>query len=176
MPDLLAHYALSTLVAKTRFNTKKALLLGFIGLIPDIDVLIGLHRWIIHSLIVISPVAGIALLLIYKCNKRFLTLASITTLLIIPHVILDVFTAPTPILWPLSNQAYMVDIKLNGALLGDSVNLIPQTTLITREIDFTPRYNIEGPIISEIGVAAAITFVVIILVEFSMKHIGLKKQ
>jgi len=40
MPNLLTHYASSVLVARTRLGLKKSLLLGLVGLLPDIDVLL----------------------------------------------------------------------------------------------------------------------------------------
>ena len=54
MPDALAHYAVSYLVASRVTKHKYALFIALIGLLPDIDVLLRVHRWVTHSIV---PVA-----------------------------------------------------------------------------------------------------------------------
>lgn len=52
MPDLLAHYITSYLVALRLVNSKrKALLIAFFGLVPDIDVFFHVHRYISRSIL-----------------------------------------------------------------------------------------------------------------------------
>jgi membrane-bound metal-dependent hydrolase YbcI (DUF457 family) len=65
MPDLLAHYASSVLVARVRVDTKTALLIGLVGLIPDIDALLRIHRWITHSLVLVALFAIPVVTLVY---------------------------------------------------------------------------------------------------------------
>ncbi|MGC8983278.1 MAG: hypothetical protein ACP5KA_05990, partial [Desulfurococcaceae archaeon] len=51
MPDLATHYALSYLVASRALSRREALLVAFIGLLPDVDALLRIHRWVTHSLV-----------------------------------------------------------------------------------------------------------------------------
>ena len=169
MPDLLAHYALSILVAKTRFNTKKALLLGVIGVIPDIDALFRLHRWITHSLVLTLVLAGVILPIIYKYKKNTLEYTLTILVLITLHITIDVFTGPTPILWPITSHSYTATLKLNGSIQVDSITLKPQVEITTREVDFTQQYIVEGPIASEIGVITAIAVAVTLILDHTTK-------
>ncbi len=49
MPDLLTHYMASYLVARALVGPRRALLLAFVGLLPDVDALLLVHRWVTHS-------------------------------------------------------------------------------------------------------------------------------
>ena len=51
MPDALAHYAVSYLVASKVTKPKYSLLRALIGLLPDIDVPLRVHRWVTHSVV-----------------------------------------------------------------------------------------------------------------------------
>jgi len=51
MPDTLAHYMLSYLVASRVVRLRNAVFLVLIRLLPCIDALLRIHRWIIHSLV-----------------------------------------------------------------------------------------------------------------------------
>lgn len=171
MPDLLAHYALSILVAKTRFNTKKALLLGVIGVLPDVDVLFRVHRWITHSILVATLVALLALFLAYRYRRRYFEYTLMATILYLFHILLDVFNAPTPILWPLLNQSYSVTIELNGLLGRDNLTLEPRVEVTIDTVDFTQLEHLEGPVATTTtGLTATATLALILLIEATRKH------
>lgn len=165
MPDLLAHYALSILVAKTRFNTKKALLLGVIGVLPDVDVLFRVHRWITHSILVATLVALLALFLAYRYRRKYFEYTLIAVVLYLFHILLDVFNAPTPILWPLLNQSYSVTIGLDGLLVRDGFALKPKIEVVVDTVDFIQLEYMEGPVVGEAGLMAGVTLVFILVIE-----------
>ena len=110
MPDLLTHYVTSYLIASRLTNDrKKALLVAFFGLTPDLDVFFHMHRHISHSILFpIALVAAAYTLHSLRWRKLLLTLSLLYTL----HLILDVFTAPLPLFAPLSFTAYMVHFKV----------------------------------------------------------------
>jgi len=44
MPDLLTHYATSLLIATRALPLRHALLFALVGLLPDVDALLKIHR------------------------------------------------------------------------------------------------------------------------------------
>jgi len=170
MPDLLTHYAVSFLIAKSRLNVKRALVLALVGLLPDLDVLLGIHRWVTHSLLVVFIATLPLLLLIYYASKEYLQLVLTALLVYILHLVLDLFTGATPILWPLIDSVW-VRIGVNGASTSAGITISPSIAVITKTPDFTQREVIEGPVISETGVMLAVVVVTIILLDYlKSKH------
>jgi membrane-bound metal-dependent hydrolase YbcI (DUF457 family) len=172
MPDLLAHYALSVLVAKTQVNTRWALLLGLLGLLPDIDALLRIHRWLTHSLVVIVLVVTPLLVLINLYWKSGLGLALLALLIVVLHPVMDVFTGLTPILWPLVDSVW-IKVSVNGAASSTGVTITPRVAVITSRPSFTQREVVEGPLVTEIGVIlAVVTAVVLVLDYFKTKKLS----
>jgi membrane-bound metal-dependent hydrolase YbcI (DUF457 family) len=165
MPDLLAHYALSVLVAKTRVSAKWALVLGLIGLLPDIDVLLRIHRWLTHSLVVVVLIATPLLVLINLHWRDKLGLALLALLIVTLHLVMDVFTGSTPILWPLIDSVW-VKVMVNGATSSTGVTIILSLAVISSRPDFTQREIIEGPIITELGAILVVVAVVILVLDY----------
>jgi membrane-bound metal-dependent hydrolase YbcI (DUF457 family) len=165
MPDLLAHYVLSVLVAKTRVSAKWALLLGILGLIPDIDALLRIHRWLTHSLVVIVLVATPLLALIRLRWRGKFSLALLALLIVALHPVMDVFTGQTPILWPLVDSVW-IKVSVNGASSSTGVTITPSIAVITSRPSFTQREVVEGPVVTELGVVLAVVAVVILALDY----------
>jgi len=71
VPDLLAHYAVSYLVASRVVGYRWAVLVAFIGLAPDLEALVEFHRWVTHSMVLSTGVTLLAaLLLVWRLNGR----------------------------------------------------------------------------------------------------------
>ena len=98
MPNLLAHYAISYLIASRVAKPRYALLLALIGLLPDTDVLLRIHRWVTHSLILTVTLITIATIPVLYIDHKYLEHLALASTLYILHIILDIFTAPTPVL------------------------------------------------------------------------------
>ena len=165
MPDLLAHYALSVLVAKTRVSTKWALLLGILGLLPDIDALLRIHRWLTHSPVVI--VLTVAPLIVFT-NLRWrdkLDLALLALLIVVLHPVMDVFTGQTPILWPLVDSV-RIRVSVNGMTSSRGVTITPGIAVITSRPSFTQREVVEGPIVTEVGTILAVVATVVLVLDY----------
>jgi len=65
MPDLLAHYLVSYLVARTIVEPRYALIIAFVGVVADVDALLGVHRWITHSVLIVLLASTPLLVLAY---------------------------------------------------------------------------------------------------------------
>lgn len=170
MPDLLTHYTVSYLVLVRVFSLKKALALSLIGLLPDIDVVLGVHRWSTHSLLLAGATALPIMLAAAHLKHRYLAQIVALTTVYLMHIAMDLLTAPTPVLYPLLHQAHTLRIHITGALSSSNTpKLLPTVKLETTPIDFTPKTYLEGPIASDLGIAIAIAAAIATLVEYIAK-------
>ena len=171
MPDALAHYAISYLVASRVAKPRHALLIALIGLLPDVDVLLRMHRWVTHSLVPVALAASATAVILLYTKRSYLKYLALAITLYTLHIALDIFVAPTPLLWPLTNQACMLEIGINGTITSNSIGVSPQIELIAVDPDFTPRPAIEGPIVSPIGLITAVGVAVVLLAEYLAKTV-----
>lgn len=172
MPDLLTHYALSLLVASRVFRFRVAAFIALAGLLPDVDVLFLVHRWVTHSL-VLTMVAGVLVLAVTVWfSKSAVIPVSVVFALYATHIVMDALTSPTPVLWPLIGLSHAVKINVNGLLSSGDVALIPAISIESAPLEFTRRYFIEGPIVSEYGVVIALAVAAALLVEFLAGRVG----
>lgn len=171
MPELITHYAVSLLISSRVLSLKYAVLLALVGLLPDIDALFRIHRWFTHSIII----ASLAFLTVYivalKLKPKTPKLVITAYVLYSAHIILDIFTAPTPIIWPLTLMSYMFKVGIDGIISADGVAITQNIKLDTTPADFTQRLMIEGPIISETSLTTAVAVATAVVVERLMqKH------
>ncbi|RLG79467.1 MAG: hypothetical protein DRO13_06005 [Thermoprotei archaeon] len=129
MPDALAHYAISYLVASRVTKPKYALFIALIGLLPDVDVLLRIHRWVTHSLVPVALAASATAVILLYTKRSYLKHLALATTLYTLHIALDIFVAPTPLLWPLTNQAYMLETGIYGAITTNGIYINPHISL-----------------------------------------------
>ena len=165
MPDLLTHYAISYLIASRITKPKQALFIALVGLLPDIDALLRIHRWITHSLVLVVMASFIVIFVsVFTISNKFVYyIVSLSVLLYILHVILDVFTGPTPLLWPLTRDSYMISISINGAIGGDTLNINPVITTTATASNFIQQQTLYGPIATEYSFITSIAVLTTIL-------------
>jgi membrane-bound metal-dependent hydrolase YbcI (DUF457 family) len=168
MPDLLAHYASSVIVARVRVDTRIALLVGLVGLIPDVDALLRIHRWVAHSLVLVALFATPLIILVYWRGRKYFGLALATLLVYTLHLMLDVFTGPTPVLYPLAGSIW-VKIQVNGVSTATGIAVNPSITVATVKPDFTQMEIVEGPLVTETGSVIVVVTAVILLLEYFIK-------
>ncbi len=171
MPDALAHYAVSYLVASRVTKPKQALFIALIGLLPDIDVLLRVHRWVTHSIVPVALVASATTVILLHTKRNYLKHLALAITLYTLHIVLDTFVAPTPLLWPLTNQAYMLQAGIDGIITTNSIDIIPQTNIVVEQADFAPRPAIEEPIISPTGLIIAVGAAAVLLAEHLAKPV-----
>jgi len=170
LPDLLTHYISSYLISKTLLSPRYAAILALVGLIPDLDALIRIHRSLTHSIPLALAASAPMLVVMYLVKRRYLGIATLATVLYALHLVLDTFTSPTPILWPINTQSYSLTIRLDGMLSDSGIRLIPNIVVNTRVSDFTRRAVLEGPLITDVGVVIAIATVVALTTEYLIKR------
>lgn len=165
MVEVVAHYITSVLVASRFAKFKRALLLGLIGVLPDVDIFFSVHRWVTHSLIVLFILALPISLLVWHTSKRWLVFVVTCITIYAMHILLDLFNAPTPILWPLVTESYSLSINIKGVLAGNEVKFLPLVEINSMVTDFTPKPAIEGTLLSELGVILSILSALVLLIE-----------
>lgn len=175
MPELLIHYSISLLISSRISRLRYAFILALIGLLPDIDVFLMIHRWATHSIIVIFPIGIILLILFHIYRKKLFPYIAIGLILYVLHIVLDLFTAPVPILWPLLNYSYLIDIGLIGSMTSYKTELRPYTNIEIKDTDFMQKPVLEGPIVSGIGISITISIAITIILEYMLYRLKHKQ-
>jgi len=83
------------------------------------------------------------------------------------HLVLDLFTGPTPILYPLADFLY-IKLEVNGQYNGTGIALAPRVTVETRKPDFT-QPAVEGSIASEAGIILAVVTTLVLVPNYLAK-------
>jgi membrane-bound metal-dependent hydrolase YbcI (DUF457 family) len=153
--ELLLHFAVpfASLTAM-RLDWRKALFTSLIALVPDLDVLFHIHRSLSHSLVVLAIII-LPVLAIAHRNKTITNLTLLAAIGIITHLILDVFDAYTPLLYPISNQSIQILTSLNfhtGSLSYFTYNL----RLLTKPYSPTAFQIFDGSVITTDGFAVSL--------------------
>jgi len=166
MPDLLTHYSASYLISSRFKGIRGALLISILGLLPDIDVLLKMHRWITHSV----PLSLLIFLSIILLKRDRLGDLALAILLYELHLIMDLFTGPTPILWPLIPLAYSVSLKLD-AVLGSTIHLNGFFEVTTSSGLFGVHRVVGGPLVTGEGVMIALVALIIAVMENALRKL-----
>jgi len=174
MPDLLTHYMASYLVARALVEPRRALLLAFVGLLPDVDALLLVHRWVTHSIPVALLASASLLVLTYTYRREYVGVTVLAVLLYTLHIVMDLLTGLTPALWPLT-PALAVNIEVNGAYSVNGVKVTPGFEVIVGPVDFARRDSVEGPLVSETGLMLALLVALISLIEYASRRLGFHK-
>lgn len=142
-----------------------SLLLSLTGLVPDIDALLHVHRWATHS-IVVSGALFLILYLVFSYRWRgLLRYVALAHVLYTLHIVTDMFTAPTPVLWPLVRESYMVYPDATGQLGPGGLVVYLNTSIVSVPTDFSPREYIEGPIVSPTGAVLLVATAAVLAIE-----------
>jgi len=165
MPDLLTHYMASYLVARALVGPRRALLLAFVGLLPDVDALLLVHRWVTHSILVELLASTPLLVLTYAYKRGYFRVAVLAVLLYTLHIVMDLLTGLTPALWPLA-PAIAVNIEVNGVTSVDGIRVTPSFEVVVEPVDFARRDLVEGPLVSETGLVLLVVAIVLTIVGY----------
>jgi hypothetical protein len=102
MPTLLEHVAITGFVALAVVKKPKwALLLCWVAILPDLDIFLGLHRMVFHSLLILVPLSLAILGITYGWFPRFKEPAFIIVFALLSHTLLDWLQYWNALLWPL---------------------------------------------------------------------------
>jgi membrane-bound metal-dependent hydrolase YbcI (DUF457 family) len=166
--EVLLHFVVPFVSLRAvRLGWREVLFTSVIAVIPDLDVLLQVHRSLSHSVIVLLIIT-LPILAIFRNHKtiRRLTLLAIIGVLI--HFALDLFDGYTPFFWPLVNESFKLSTSLNYHV--GSAPVIGSTSLLTEPTNFTAPASYDYPIISGNGLAISAVLLLPAFAELLMKR------
>ncbi len=125
---------------------RKAFVLAFISVLPDFDVLFGVHRSMSHSIVV--WLVAIAPLYLYYWNRDREHIRDPLLVLLAGgvHILFDSGSF-TPVLWPLSLSSYAFYFDL-FVHVGDRVAFEPLIGVTSVPTDFVSFTGFDAPLFS----------------------------
>lgn len=158
MAEPLLHLAIPYSLSAPRLGPKRALVLGLVALLPDADVLLRVHRSWTHSIIIVGALSGVILLAVAVLKPKTLGFASLCTFSLLSHLVLDLFQAYIPILWPLINTSLWFNIEIWTTIPG---NIIPRVSasVMALPTQFTIFNQLDAPIATSLGFITSLILV-----------------
>jgi hypothetical protein len=112
--------------------------------------------------------------LTYTYRRGYFGVAVLAVLLYTLHIVMDLLTGLTPIMWPLA-PALALHIGVNGVYGVDGIRVTPGFEVVVGPADFARRDSVEGPLVSETGLMLALIVALISLVECASRRLGVYK-
>ncbi|MEM3546204.1 MAG: glycosyltransferase [Candidatus Bathyarchaeia archaeon] len=171
MPELALHFSVVFALTAPRLGIKRALLLSLLALLPDLDVLMHVHRSMSHSILMLALVYVPVLVAVYKLKPRFSGLALLGLFALIGHLVMDCFQTYTPLLYPMLDRSLW--LKVDGGLQVSPAGLKPQ---VSAEVKGTPtvfKYftTMDAPVFTSEGFLISLLLVAVPLF-FEVKGFG----
>ncbi len=166
MPDPAVHYAVSLLISTRVYNLRKSLLVALVGLLPDVDVVLGIHRSYTHTLLIpllIAVAGAVAQIRGQAKVARFLYVSSV---LYLTHLVLDMFTGLGPFLWPISNLGLFINVTVSATwTVLKGLKITPH--VYVEAVPYVPKVSevFRGTLCSNTSIIVLLSVVVILLIE-----------
>jgi len=162
MSELLLHFVIPFAAFSYFRKPKKAFLASLFALLPDLDVLMYVHRSWTHSIIIILASCGVILLILKVFNSKLLDFGFLATLALISHLLLDLFTTYTPILWPLVSQSFFVNLT-GGVKISGNIRVYVNSEVLVEPTSFAHFESFDAPIFTSEGLIVAVMLVAPVL-------------
>jgi hypothetical protein len=164
MPEPAMHFSVVFALTAPKLGVKKALLLSFIALVPDLDVLMHVHRSMSHSIIVLTLAYTPILLAVYRFKPGYFRLTVLGLLALLSHIVMDLFQTYTPILYPILDSSLWIEI--DGGVQVSPSGLKPQVSADVKHVPttFKPFEAIDAPVFTSEGFLASLMLTVIPLI------------
>ncbi len=170
MLEPLIHFIIPLfLLIMLGLNLKKSVFISSLAIIPDLDVMFGIHRSFSHSIIFIltSTIIIITILNYSKIVDNSDKLLVILVLL--SHPFLDMFGWFTPILWPLSDKSIYIFTQLTTNMN----NVFDLNLIFNIQFEKTVFYKItggDGPIFTSQGFGISL----VLLTGLALRNVSIK--
>ena len=137
-----------------------------LALLPDIDILFGVHRSMTHSIPVILAVFIVAYVVLRGMAPSHLDKLLPSTLTLLSHPLIDTFEGFTPLLWPLHNQSIYLatDISISSASLpyihfSFKTLFSPKLFPTVIEIPWPPPFTDLGLVVTALALTVSLVVV-----------------
>jgi len=165
----LLHFAIAfALAALLRLRLKWALTLGLVGILPDVDVLLFMHRSVSHS--ILPPLLLLLSLPLLWRSLRVKALLSAVSLGWASHSFLDFIDNYTPILFPLSSKSYRLVFESN-LVIESSPSVSMSLTVLEEPYNYGVFTYFDAPLFTAGGVAIGL---ILIALTLSVYYGGLR--
>jgi hypothetical protein len=158
-------------------DLRKAALASLVALTPDADVLFHIHRSQSHSVIVLAAIL-VPLLVITRNRNGARTIILLCGLGVLSHLIMDLFQAPTPLLWPLLNESLIVSGGLN-IQIGSVPTFTATGGVVAGQSTIGYFSSFDAPLVTAEGVGISIVLLTPVIVStilntrlFGKKRVG----
>jgi len=158
------HFSVVFALTAPKLGVKRTLLLSFIALLPDLDVLMHVHRSMSHSVIVLTLAYTPILLAVYRFKPEYFRLTVLGLLALLSHTVMDFFQTYTPILYPILDSSLWVEI--DGGVQISPSGLKPQVSADVKHVPttFKPFEAIDAPVFTSDGFLVSLMLTVIPLI------------
>jgi membrane-bound metal-dependent hydrolase YbcI (DUF457 family) len=130
---------------------RRSIVLAAFGLLPDFDVLFHIHRSFSHSVIIVLVLAVPIIVWAWVARRRtVLVLAAAATFAVISHLLLDLFTGLTPLLWPIYDGCLAVGVS-SSIHVGSSPMFTYTLGLEIESVCVTHFETLDAPIVTSGG-------------------------
>ena len=156
----LLHFAIAfAIAALLRLKLKWALTLGLVGILPDLDVLLFMHRSVSHS--ILPPLLLLAFPLLWKSSRvRALLLA--VSLGWASHSFLDFIDDYTPILFPISSKSYKLVFE-SSLFIKSHPSVSMSLTVLEKPYNYGVFTYLDAPIFTAGGIAIGLILIALTL-------------
>jgi hypothetical protein len=138
---------------------REAFPLAFLGIVPDLDALLHVHRSLSHSFLFYIAVVLPPLLYSWYAGRGWEYHLVLAFAVLSSHSLMDLFSGYTPVLWPLMKNSYRINAGLNGHI-GTGVSISGIWRLDNQPTEFTRFHTVDYPIFTSQGI---ITSVILLL-------------
>jgi hypothetical protein len=154
--DLLTHIFLPLIALYSVGEFRKNyLLLSVFAILPDFDVLLGVHRGLFHSLIFLLPLAVFLMLLEYGLIAK-IKYSLVAIFFLFSHLFLDFLAGGVPFFYPVIDTGVGIEFPF-VIHFGSSITItefLPKLVYITPELVHGKSFDA----FSGFGIAAMILF------------------
>jgi len=173
MAESLLHFAVPfAILAILGINLKKGFVVSLMALLPDFDIPLYVHRCYFHSLIMIMAIM-LPIILITKRMRRCEDLSILITIVLLSHLVLDIFGGSIPVFWPILNMNVGVDTQLLFHYPQIS-NSYPQIQIHIEPAVFKSFQTFDAPLFTSGGVAVTALLIAPVLAKIFIDRF--KKQ
>jgi tetrahydromethanopterin S-methyltransferase subunit F len=164
MPELTLHFAVLFALSAPIIGVRKAVIVSFVSLLPDLDFLFNVHRSISHSAVLLLAGVLVAILLVKEFRPSLLLPTFVGGLSLLSHPIMDLFSGATPFFWPIVRES--VSLHLEAALVAGRSLRFEWTALVKWSQTPAPPAPVTdsalvGPIFTSEGFISSLMLVAI---------------
>jgi len=116
-----------------------------------------------------STIGFILIFLVYLISLKYSRYVFIGVLIYLIHILMDIFTGPTPIFWPLINYSYSAYLDLNASLGVNGLSIYPLFKISSENTNFLVGEEVGGALISSMGIISLIGLISFLIAEYILK-------